>query len=213
MPKPHPLSPHEARNSFAHRFGRVADRLRQLNTRFGVRPYKVQLVWTEWSGRERGQGTEKELARVELLPTPLVQGLDGVAHQFFSGGVLPVGSLRVAEISIYFTQDMLTGLAFPEGCECDGDLARRLRHTSPNRATSFHLERPSQLTLPEPLDFFWEVREDGRGDEPPARNKFRLSAWPNRRADKLAWEVLLERVSNDENRDGTLNSGFDPVGR
>ena len=171
----------------------------------GIRPYRCFLCWTIWSGRERGEGVEDLIARVELLPTPKVEGLDAVAHRFFSGGVLPVGSVQVNRISALFTQDQLTGLAVPrEGVD-------PARLTPPRIESARALARPNVNTLPDPIDFFWEVVEDGRGDDPAARNKFRLAAWPWRKPGNVEWSVILERVSNDENRDGTLNSGFDPA--
>lgn len=205
MPRPRPLRPEEARRTIAHRFGRRADNLRQLATKFGIRPYRCFLVWTIWDGGERGRGNETIVGKIELLPTPLVKNLDSVSYRFFSGGVLPVGSISVTRISTNFTQDQLTGLAVPRSIEEAHKLSR------PKAETAKHLRRPSVETLPEPLDFFWEVVEDGRGDDPAERNKFRLAAWPERVPGNVEWRVLLERVSNDENRDGSLNSGFDPV--
>ena len=207
MPKPRPLSHERARASLAHRFSRRADHLRQIAVDKGLRPYRAFLVWTTWDGGERGRGTESLVAQIEILPTPRVKSLDSVAYQFFSGGVLPVGSIRVDRISALFTQDQLVGLAMPESCEA----ARKL--TPPEIESARKLRRPSVETLPEPFDFFWEIAEDGRGDYPAEKNRFRIAAWPWRDPGGLQWQVVLERISNDENRDGSLNSGFDPVDR
>jgi hypothetical protein len=206
VPRPRPLSARQARSTLAHRLGHVADRLRQIATDKGVRPYRTFLVWVRWSGRERGEGVEHEIGRVELLPAPKVENLDNVAYRFFSGGILPAGSIRVSRISVYYTADQLTGLAVPN--------AQFLEHNEPpHRSSALALPRkPSDRQLPEPLEFYWEVAEDGRGDAPPERTKYRLAATPYRNAAAIAWEVLLERVSVDENRDGTLNSGYEPDG-
>ena len=206
MSKVRPLSGEEARRTLAHRFAGRADRLRQLNTRFGLRPYHVTLVWTRWTGQERGQGREQPLAggRIELLPTPKVVNLDQGIYQLLSGGALPVGSVRVTEISANYTMDQLVGLAVPTAeftRENDPPHARSARELPP---------KPSLTDLPQPLDFHWEVREDGRGDELPPRWRFRLLSWPMRDAGKLQWVCTLERVSNDDDRDGVLNSGYDP---
>jgi hypothetical protein len=205
VPKPRPIGPERARHSLIHRIAPRVDRARQYLTRFGLRPYRVELVWVRWSGEERGDGEECEIpgGRIEILPTPKVKNLDAVAYRFFSGGVLPVGSILVSQISALYTQDQLTGLALPTE-----EFTKR--NDPPTLASSTRLPRkPSANSLPEPYDFFWEVREDGRGDDPSARNKFRLAALPMREAGAVDWSVILERVSNDENRDGTLNSGFD----
>lgn len=202
MPRPRPLSPGEAGRTLAHRFSRVGDRLRQLNTKFGIRPYRVELVWTRWSGAERGEGREEPLARVELLPTPRVRNLDtSIQYRIMGGGFLPSGTLLVQEISALYTQDQLSGLAIPDGCVQDPPTLRSAHQLPP---------KPSETSLPEPFDFYWEVREDGRGDDPAERARFRLAAWPWRNAGNVQWEVMLERVSGDPRRDGSSTSGFDP---
>ena len=84
------------------------------------------------------------------------------------------------------------------------------RNNPPRRELAEHLPpKPSVNDLPEPYDFFWSIQEDGRGDDPAERNRFRLAAWPHRNAGAVQWECLLERTSADENRDGSLNSGFE----
>lgn len=176
MPRPRPLSPLEARQTIASRFGPRADRLRQIATRMGVRPYRVFLVWTKATGEERGEGTTKEVARREILPTPRVQSLDAVTFNPFHAGVAPVGSVRIDRISATMTADELRGLIVPE--------------------------RP-EGSVPEPYDFFYEVVEDGRGDPRPTREKFRLLSEPFRRAGKVDWTLMLERVSGDRARDGS----------
>jgi hypothetical protein len=207
VPKPRPLSPERARHTLAHRLAPRVDRLRQFATRFGIRPYRVFLTWTRWSGQERGQGSETVIGRIEILPTPKVVSLDNVRAQFFSGGVLPVGSLRLSGISALYTQDQLTGLAVPPDADFieDNDPPRRR-----SAAIVSASPKPSLKSLPEPLDFYWEVHEDGRGDDPPQHNKFRLAAWPSREAGNVQWVCMLERISVDELRDGTPVAGFDP---
>lgn len=184
MPKPRPLTPYEAQHSIAHRFTRIGDRLRQFNTKFGLRPYRVFLVWVKWDGAERGEGNEREIQRTEILPTPLVESLDSVTFSFFHAGTLPVGSIKVSQISAgVFTEDMLRGRMIPVAHED---------------------------SVPEPFDFFYEVYEDGRGDPEPVRGRYRLLTTPMRRAGKLDWNLMLERVSPDPNRHGTTR--FSPGG-
>lgn len=182
MPKPRPLSGAQAKRSLAHRLGARADRLRQFNTRFGIRPYRVFLVWTRYGGQERGEGAERLVARVELLPTPKVVDLSSIALTGMAAGVIGIGTLRVSEISTCYTQDTLAGKFIPE----------------------YHEDR-----IPEPFDFCYEVVEDGRGDPLPVRGKYRLAAVPFRDAAKLQWTVLLERVAEDNHRDGSSRIGDD----
>lgn len=203
MPRPRPLTPRQAGATLAHRLAPRVDRLRQFATRFGVRPYRVWLVWTQWAGKERGEGKEGLVARMEILPTPKVQSLDNVSYRLFSGGTLPVGSVRITEISALFTSDQLRGIAIPS--------AKFAWENDPPRPASAHC-LPARLDdkgLPDPLDFYWEVQEDGRGDDPADRMKFRLMATPHRHAGGVEWQALLERVSTDANRDGTSNDGYD----
>jgi hypothetical protein len=160
----------------------LADRLRQLNTKFGLRAKRVFLVWSRFTGQERGEGDEKMLARVELLPTPKVSDLSAVTLNPYSGGKLPVGSIRLDEVSLTFTMDELTGKAVP------GQQARR---------------------IPEAVDFFFEVQEDGRGDNPAEIQRYRLLGVPNRREGYVGWSILLERASEDPARSGASNYGVD----
>lgn len=181
MPRVRPLSPVEAKRTLAARFGPRADRLRQLNTRFGIRPYRVFLIWTLWTGSERGEGDEYEAKRVEILPTPKVSELTAFQLMAFSGGTLPVGSLRVSEISTRFTADTLAGRTFPEG----------------------------EATVAQPYSFFYEVTEDGRADSQPMRAKCRLASAPFLNGGAVQWTIMLERISEDARRNGQSAVGND----
>jgi hypothetical protein len=190
MPKIGPLTPLQARNSLAHKIGtRVGDKVRQLNTKFGIRPYRVFLVWTKWGGTERGEGNEAVVLEREILPTPKVESLDGVAFSLFAAGQLEVGSIQVSEVSLTLTRDILMG------------------HAIPGLGIVDH--------IPQPYDFFYEVREDGRGElgtgKEPQRQKYRLAADPFRRASKPYWQFTLERISEDRNRAGQSNVGDDKL--
>jgi len=206
VPRPRPLDPSEARRTLAHRLGRRADRLRQFATRFGIRPYRCFLVWTKWTGAERGEGRQHDVpgGRIEILPTPRIKNLDQGNYVLFSGGVLPVGSVQVSEISVNYTADQLTGIAIPshEFTEENNPPNRRSAREQPHK--------PSVTDLPQPFDFHWEIREDGRGDDPAPRWKFRLLSWPWRDPGGVQWRCVLERISNDDDRDGSHNDGFDP---
>lgn len=187
MPKVRPLTPTEARATLANRLGPTVDRIRQIATNLGVRPYRVFLVWTRWSGSERGEGNEQEVLRVEVLPTPRVTSLDNVSFSPMHAGVLPVGSLRVDRISV---------ATLPSCFPTTYDLLRG--HMVPT---------PHEDQTPEPFEFFYEVIEDGRGDCPPVRAKYRLLSVPFRRAGKVDWTVTLERESQDNFRDGASSIG------
>jgi hypothetical protein len=184
MPTPKPLTPEQAKRTLANRLGtRIAPRLRQFSTKFGIRSKRVFLTWSKYSGQERGEGNENIVARVELLPTPMVTDLTSIVLNPYSAGVLPVGSVRVDKIAVTYTMDQLMGKAVP----------------GQHRGDKVH----------EPYDFCYEIVEDGRGDDPPMRQKFRLFGMPNRKEGDVCWVVLLERISEDFARDGRSNAGID----
>lgn len=168
----------------------MIDRARQVGTKIGLRSRRVFLVWTQWSGPEIGTGDEVELARMELLPTPRVVGIDAVAFQSMSAGVLPEGSIKVDCVSVRYTEDQLRGYVVPVGPCC-----------------------PVMLDWNPPPpngSFFYEVVEDGRGDAEPVRQKYRLSSQAWRREGRISWSFTLERISEDATRSGP--SRFAPGG-
>jgi len=177
------LTPGEAKGSLAQRLIPLVDRLRfRTSVRLGLRPYNVFLVWGKWTGSERGEGASKEVRRVAIVPAPKIDDLSAITLDPRSGGVLPSGSIRVSRISGAFTRDELVGLWVPE---------------------------QNEDSIPEPYEFYWEVVEDGRGDALPQRQKFRIMAAPQRRPGQVDWSVMLERVSEDNGRDGKPQTGTD----
>jgi len=197
MPKPRALSSAEASRTLANRLGvRLAPRLRQLATRFGIRSNRVFLVWTRWTGEYRGEGDEKVIARVELLPTPDVSPETAVQGQPYSAGKLPVGQLTINLISLRYTKEMLQGRIIPSTDEGGNPIV------APKRA--------SDDVRTEPTDFFWEVVEDGRGDNPPERDRYRLLGEPYHNEGNVCWQCTIERASEDFTRAGRTKVGPDP---
>lgn len=188
MPKPRPLRPDETNRTLVGRFERgrdggpgLADKLRQLHTKFGARSRRLFLVWVKWTGDERGEGTEQVVRELEVLPTPKVSELTAISRNPFSAGMLPVGSLRIDEISASFSEETLRGRMVP-----------------------------GQGPVPEPYDFFFETREDGRGGEgEPLRQRYRLLAGPARKETNISWSIVLERASGERKRDGSSSIGPD----
>ncbi len=175
MGKPRLLSPGEAKRSFANRLTRVVDRARQVEVRFGLRPYVVYLVWVKWTGCERGEGEPSVVCRMPLLPVPEVEDLTGIARNPFAAGVYPVGSVRVKGISATYVREVLEGHMVPE---------------------------PREIEVPEPYEFFWEIVEDGRHGPNPLRKRFRLASEPWLDAENQQWIVILEKQAGDLGRDG-----------
>ncbi len=196
MARPKALTPQQARNTLAHRFGRRADSLRQLATRFGIRPNRVFLVWTRGTGAVVGEADENVLARVELLPTPRVD-LNAMVRRPWTVGILPEGVARIDRVSVYFTSDQLKGLLIP---------SRRWRTSGQpeSELLAGDWEKPER---DEQVDFFYEIVEDGRGDERPQRLRFRVYGEPVRDAVNVGWNIMLEPASEPTNRDGAPRLG------
>jgi hypothetical protein len=179
------LTSDQAKRTLANKLAPTGDRIRQIATRLGVRPYRCFLTWTKWDAPagERGEGNEQLYARMEILPTPRVRSLDRLSFSLAHGGVIPVGSVQVDRISLtQFTEDVLLGKSLPHNPLPFGEVLQE-KH------------------IPQPYEFFWEIVEDGRGDNPPKRNRFRPMNKPERRAGKLDYTIMLERVSLDRTRD------------
>jgi hypothetical protein len=247
---PHALTPDQAKNTLAAKFGPIADKLRQIATDMGIRPYRVFLTWTKWTGVERGQGVEVLIRRAEILPTPEVISIDNMNNVAMHAGVLPTGTLRIGKISTtYFSRDILMGKAFPGDavtvhvppppgdCNPYPDLGGKKvlsgsmnggmppvgandgmtipGYPSPPNAMVGGAqapqvfdgdalpfgEDPREKHIPEPIDFFYEVVEDGRHDQPPKRMRYRPYTEPALDAGGVQWKITLERSSEDRTRD------------
>ena len=212
MPTPKPLSPTEASSTLAQRLTRKADQLRQLNTKFGLRPDRVFLVWTQWSGAERGEGTETVKARIEITPTPRVSDVSGISRRPYSLGVFPEGTVRVDQISsAVFTDDILRGLDIPTPVDrpCGSSTACGPVYpwqTTPVRASGVP---PVERTTDPRVDFWYEIVEDGRGGDPEQRHRYRLLGSPNRNPGRFQWALNLERASESLDRTGHSQIGTD----
>ncbi len=87
----------------------VADNVRDLASKFGLRPYKVSVITTRWTGPNRGEGTEVLVSELVLLPTPAVNGTGDVDASVGSVGTQEIGIVDITEISGRYTEDQLRG--------------------------------------------------------------------------------------------------------
>jgi hypothetical protein len=203
---PRPITPTEARGTLAQRLSPIADRIRQrVAVRLGVRAYRVFLVWTK-SGlspeSERGDGNERIIARVEILPAPRVLDLTGLLRRSFSTGTVSEGSIRVDRISSHaYSDDELRGNRVPAAFGAHQPLDPRWAQQGPG----------GEVQFAQPVDFFYEVVEDGRGDDPAYRRRFSLMADPMRDPGGAQWIVALRRADRDLKRDGLPQAGGFPV--
>lgn len=173
-PKFTTLSPAQFAQSLARRLIPVADSLRDLRVRFGLRPYRVRVMRTRWTGGQRGIGEEVVSAEMEILPTPLVQDLSALAEVVEPVGLLEVGSVSISEVSGRYTEEQLRGL------DIDG--------TPPaaDEQVWYEIEFP---------------RSDGQKGE---RRRFFLGSTPNYAAARFEWTFRLDRSHEGRSRAGEL---------
>lgn len=103
------LHPMRGSQSLVEGFGGLVDELRQLNTDFGLRPYRMFSVVVKWSGGVRGQGDPQVVSEKEFLPTPNI-GLEGVRVVMTGVGKNERGEITVTEISPRYTEDDIYAL-------------------------------------------------------------------------------------------------------
>lgn len=87
----------------------TVDGVRQIATDLGARPHRVFMVHTAWEENQRGRNQEYVVSEVELLPTPVVEGLDALSDVLEAVGTLESGSLTVSQVSAKHTEDTLLG--------------------------------------------------------------------------------------------------------
>lgn len=152
----------------------TVDRLRDLNTKFGVRPYVVHVVRTRWSGGARGMGLEVVVQDVALLPTPRATDLTGLTLQVENIGSIEAGSLRISEISASYTEDQLSG--------------RDANGNPPGPEEQVYYE----VYLPGSDGTFTSGK----------RRRFTIRSAPWYAAGKVQWQVMLERAAGDRDAAG-----------
>lgn len=152
----------------------VADRIRDLHTKFGGRVYKVRIIRTQWSGTARGQGTESITSITEIRPTPRVVDLGSLQEVTSMMGLNEAGSVSVNQISGRFTEEVLLGVD-PE-----------------NR----------QPALNE--NVFWEIEYPRADGLPGIKRRFHIRSAPNYDPYGFQWSVVLEKADEDRSNVGVL---------
>lgn len=103
---------HPARNpggGLVECLGSIVDDLRQINTDFGLRPYRLFSVVTRWSGGQHGRGEESVVSEVEILPTPNVF-MDRLSGVLKAGGRDEDGPMTVNEISPRYSEEDISAI-------------------------------------------------------------------------------------------------------
>lgn len=158
--------------------GPTIDCVRDLYTSLGLRAYEVSLVWTRWTGQERGVGNEYLVEVQTLLPTPKLSELSAITLELKEIGSNEQGSLTVTELSSRYSEDLLMGRAGPV---------------------------PLGERIPSDTQFFWEVflpTQKGEG----IRRRFTPASAPSRRPGNFDWEIKLVEQEVPRLRDGRLGS-------
>lgn len=173
-----PLYPVEDQRTLAQQLVPTADTIRQLYTRFGLRPYRVYLVHAAWSGQVKGQGELRVLRRIEILPTPKVESLDSTSFFLKETGRTETGQIIVTQVSPKYAEDDLLGRV-PAVQDPD------------NPRTSLRNR-----------EFYWEVQE-GREAAPKAvRRRYVPTAAPDQNRGDFCWTVTLRRQDYATGRNG-----------
>jgi hypothetical protein len=152
------------------------DCARDLYTSLGLRTYQVNLVWTRWSGGERGVGQETVLAVETLLPTPKLSGLGAVAIELKELGSSEQGSVTLSEISLRYSEDLLMGRGGP---------------------------LPLGEPIPFDVQFYWELALPV-GDGTAIRRRLTPNGVPERSGGKLQWSIQLNETEGRRARDGGI---------
>lgn len=142
------------------RLNHVADILRDLKTKpFGTRPYQVKLIWTSWSGGERGAGVEEVVAEMFVLPTPQIENLNTLQLVQQPIGSDEEGVVTVSEISPRYTEDWLMG-RLGDGTPIAEDRNFYWEIFFPRPAEAGVRRRFVPVSAPslQPTDFEWTIR-------------------------------------------------------
>lgn len=158
--------------TLARRFIPLADKLRDLMTKFGLRPYKVRVMRVKWSGGSRGVGQPSVVSELHILPTPLISDLTSLQEIVQPVGLDEVGSILLSEVSGTLTEDDLMGRG------TDGE------SVGVDDEVFYEIEFP---------------RPDGKAS---TRRRFYMTSPPHYFAGKLQWQIRLEKAHEDRDRSG-----------
>lgn len=163
--------------SLGQRLIPVVDRARDKLTKFGLRPYRVKIIRTRWSGPRRGVGVEVLIHELEVLPTPLVVDMSTLTEMVTPVGVNEQGSVQLQKVSGRYTEETLIGVG-PDG-----------NAVAPNETVYYEIE------------FF---RRDGR---PAEKRRFVRDSLPSYNSTSVEWMVSLVNVIEKRGRDGSPAGG------
>lgn len=163
-----PIQPNQYSKTLAAKLGPVADKIRDLSSVFGLRPYIVRLVRTRWTGEVRGDGVEEVIWSKDFVPTPkLDNNLGSIDMQLQNIGLDEQGSLRVSQISTSYTEQELLG------------------KTADNQS------------IPLNETFFWEIEFMRRDGTQPIKRRFYPDTLPTLDPGNCQWVINIKRAQGD----------------
>ena len=176
-----PLRSDEVKASLMSRLVPNIDKIRQIATSLGLRPYRVFLVHMLWSGDRIGDGQPQEISRREILPTPRIRDMSATTEVLSSFGRVEEGGIVVDRISAKFSEDDLMGVT-PD--LLDPALLRTGKRNG---------------------DFFWEVQESRPGFPNPMPRRYAPSGTPTLMRGGLHWRIPLAKQMVNRSRNQTMD--------
>lgn len=176
-----PLPAQQVNQSLAGRLVPVVDRIRQINTRLGLRPYRVFLVHVQWSGAQIGLGSPQEISRREILPTPRVRDISSTSEVYTNMGRVEEGGVVIDQVSAKWAEDDLMG------------------------RTPDLLDPAVPRSGKRNAEFFYEVVENRATMPNPIPRRYTPSAAPTLSRDGFAWRVVLSKVMANRSRQQTFD--------
>jgi hypothetical protein len=140
----------------------------------GVRRHVVRLIWTAWTGGQRGRGVETVVLEEALTPVPRVMFINDLGVELQNIGLSEAGVVRVSEISLRYSSHFLSGRGE------DGSPVAKDRN------------------------FYWEIEELQPLGSASVRRRFTLKGPPEPRADNAEYVVKLLRAENDRTSGGVI---------
>lgn len=177
-----PPMPLQTPHTLAGKLVAVADTVRSLKARFGIRPYRVFIVHAYWTGNRRGAGEPVIASEREILPVPRVRDFNSVRRNLRATGLTEEGDIVIDEISAKYAEDDLTG------------------------RTPDNIDPVIPRTSLKTVEYWYEVRENRpTSPNPPASRRFSPPvATPHLSRDGFQWTIILTKQGNDRSRRGDL---------
>jgi len=162
----------QIKKTLARKFVPLADNLRNLLTKFGLRTYKVSIIRIRWTGGRRGVGIAEVVLVTPLLPTPKVADLSSISEVVQAVGLQEDGGSEVSEISGRYTEEELRG------------------------------QNPAGDDIPRDEEVFYEIEFPRLDGQPSIKRRFFIRSAPSYNAGSLQWSVSLTKTNEDRLRTG-----------